>query len=68
MGRAGVARALLQSAEARSDVFAGYYEALLHRPSSSSDQPFLSNVLGSGVDDYSVRLLFEAGPEFFANG
>jgi predicted outer membrane repeat protein len=68
MGRAGVARAILQGSEARSDVFVGYYEALLHRPSSSSDQPFLSAMIGSGVDDYSVRLLFEAGPEFFANG
>jgi hypothetical protein len=68
LGRAGVPQALLQSAEARNDVFEGYYEALLHRPSSGTDQPFLSNVIGSSVDDHSVRLLFESSAEFFSNG
>jgi hypothetical protein len=65
MGRQGVALAILRSRETRSDLFEGYYNALLHRP---DDPAGLAGWLGGGVDAHTARLLFESGSEFFANG
>jgi hypothetical protein len=65
LGRGGVAQAILQSGEARTDLAEGYYNALLHRP----DDPVpLQNYVFSTHDAATLRLLFEATSEFFANG
>jgi hypothetical protein len=67
--RAGVALAILQSQEFRTDLVVEYYSTLLHR--SPTAQEAMSNVpafVSSGLDALSLRLAFESSPEFFANG
>jgi hypothetical protein len=64
-GRQGAAQGFLTSGEFRTDQFEGYYNALLHRP---DDQPGLNNWVFSNFDVASVRIGFESGSEFFANG
>jgi titin len=65
LDRQGVALALLQSMEQRTDLFEGYYNALLHRP----DDPIgLDGWWTSTVDAHTARLLFESGDEFFTGG
>jgi hypothetical protein len=68
LGRQGVARAILSSAEFRASQFEGYFVALLHRPSAPADQTLLGSLVAGGADLFDVRVFFEAGPEFFANG
>jgi hypothetical protein len=65
MGRSGVALAILQSQEFRTYDFEGYYNALLHRP---SDAVGLNNWVMSNLDVGTVRIGFEASPEFFLFG
>jgi uncharacterized repeat protein (TIGR01451 family) len=65
LGQQGVAQALLQSQEFRTDQFEGYYNALLHRP---ADPTGLNAWVLSNLDMRSVRIDFEVEPEFFANG
>jgi hypothetical protein len=65
LGPQGVALGLLQTTESRTDLFEGYYNALLHRP---DDAAGLHTWVSSGVDGYTARLRFESGSEFFANG
>jgi hypothetical protein len=64
IGLQGVAQALLTAAEFRGDLFEGYYNALLHRPSD----PAISNAVFSNLDAASIRIGFEGSPEFFTNG
>jgi Domain of unknown function (DUF4214) len=65
LGRQGVALAFLQSTEFHTYDFEGYYNALLHRP---DDPVGLSDWVFSNLDVASVRVDFEASPEFFTNG
>jgi hypothetical protein len=65
MGRQGVALAMLHGQEFRTYQFEGYYNALLHRPNDSAG---LNGWVMSNLDMHSVRIGFEGGPEFFANG
>jgi hypothetical protein len=65
LGTHGVALAMLHSQEFRTDQFEGYYNALLHRP---DDPAGLNNWVMSNLDMHSVRIGFEASPEFFTNG
>jgi hypothetical protein len=65
LGTQGVALGFLQSQEFRTDQVEGYYNALLHRP---ADPAGLNNWVMSNLDMHTVRLGFEASPEFFANG
>ncbi|GEM_PF-702097 len=64
LGLQGVAQAFLTSQEFRGDLFEGYYNALLHRPSD----PAISNAVFSNLDAATFRVDFEASPEFFTNG
>ncbi len=64
-GRQAVALDFLTSTEFRHDQFEGYYNALLHRP---SDPTGLNGWVMSNLDIDTVRLAFEATPEFFVNG
>jgi hypothetical protein len=60
-----VALAFQQSVEFRTDLTEAYYNALLHRP----DDPMgLNGWVFSNLDAASIRLGFEASPEFFTNG
>jgi Domain of unknown function (DUF4214) len=62
LGRQGMALAFLHSTESRAAQFEGYYNVLLNRP---DDQPGLNSWVFSNLDMTSVRVGFEAGPEFF---
>jgi probable HAF family extracellular repeat protein len=64
-GRQGVARGFLAATEFRTDLFEAYYNALLHRP---DDAAGISDWVFSNLDAASVRMGFEAAPEFFTNG
>jgi hypothetical protein len=64
-GRQAMALVVLQSQEFRTDQFEGYYNALLHRP---ADPTGLNGWVMSNLDMGSVRIDFEASPEFFSNG
>jgi Right handed beta helix region len=64
IGLQGVAQMFLTSAEFRGDLFEGYYNALLHRPSD----PAISNAVFSNLDAATIRINFEGSPEFFTNG
>jgi Domain of unknown function (DUF4214) len=64
IGLQGVAQDFLTSTEFRGDLFEGYYNALLHRPSD----PAISNAVFSNLDAATVRIVFGASPEFFTNG
>ena len=66
VGRQEVALGFLKSGEFRTDDFEGYYNALLHRP--SADPSSLSGWASSNLDVSSVRIDFEAGPEYFTQG
>jgi hypothetical protein len=46
-------------------VFEGCYTTLLHR---SADPAGLNGWVFGGLDMHTVRLGFEASPEFFSNG
>ena len=59
---------ILSSSEFRAAQFEGYYNVLLHRTSSPSDQAFMTNLIGSSIDIRSARLFWETSPEFFARG
>ena len=65
-----MARNFLNSQEFRTDDFEGYYNALLHRPSNpdNTDPNGLNGWVISSLDVSSVRIDFEASPEFFSNG
>jgi hypothetical protein len=65
LGRHGLALGLLHTTEYRTDLFEGYYNALLHQPDNPGG---LRGWVFSNLDMGSVRLGFEASPEFFANG
>jgi hypothetical protein len=61
----GVALAFQQAPEFRTDLTEAYYNALLHRP----DDPMgLNGWVFSNLDAASIRLGFEASPEFYTNG
>ena len=62
LGRQGVALALLQSSEFRTDQFEGYYNALLDRP---DDPAALNGWVMSNLDIDAVRIAFESTQEFF---
>jgi hypothetical protein len=64
LGRTGVAQGFLGSQEFRGNQFEGYYNALLHRP---DDPAGLNGWVMSNLGMHTVRLGFEASPEFFAN-
>jgi hypothetical protein len=64
IGLQGVAQAFLTLPEFRGDLFEGYYNALLHRPSD----PAISNAVFSNLDAATIRIAFEGSPEFFTNG
>jgi hypothetical protein len=64
-GRQGVALGFLHSQEFRTDQSEGYYNALVHRP---DDRPGLNAWVLSNLDIGSIRVGFEASPEFFADG
>ena len=64
-GRQGVAAAFLASPEFHLSNFEGYYNALLHRPASFAS---IQNLVFSTLDMETVRLAFEATPDFFFNG
>jgi hypothetical protein len=65
LGLQQVALSFLTSTEFRTDQFAGYYEALLHRP---ADPTGLDGWAASNIDTAEVRIAFESSPEFFASG
>jgi len=64
IGLQGVAQDFLTSTEFRGDLFEGYYNALLHRPSD----PAISNAVFSNLDAAAIRIGFEGSAEFFTNG
>ena len=73
LGRAGVALDFLTGSsgqEFRTELFEGYYDALLRRPSNPDGQNpnGLNSWVFSNLDATSVRIAFEAGTEFFVNG
>jgi PKD repeat protein len=65
LGRAGLAGALLASAEYRSGAVASYYRDLLHR---AADPAGLAGWASSGLGLFSVRVGIEGSDEFYANG
>ncbi len=65
VGSQGLALDFLTSAEFRQDDFEAYYNVLLHRP---DDAASLNALVFSNLDVASIRVGFEASPEFFANG
>ena len=67
LGRAGVARTLLGSAEYRGIVVRSYYTLLLHRLAPPA-QAEVDGWVNSGFDLGSIRLGFESSLEFFLNG
>jgi hypothetical protein len=64
LGRQAYAQSLLQSQEFRTDLFEGYYNALLHRPADAA----LSAWVNSGLNAHAGRIAFESTSEFFSNG
>jgi hypothetical protein len=64
VGAQGVARRFLGSTECRADLAGSCYHALLHRPPDPALRDWVSSGLGAG----DVRVGFESGAEFFANG
>jgi hypothetical protein len=65
MSRPGVALAILQSQEFRTDLFEAYYNILLHRPGSATE---VEGLLRSGLDARTGRIALEGSPEFYSNG
>jgi hypothetical protein len=65
LGQQGVALAILQSQEYRTDLITGDYTSLLHR---SPDLVGLDGWVSSNLDPASVRISFESSTEFFTNG
>ncbi len=65
LGLQGVAAAFTNSAEHRSNVVAGDFQSLLHRPASAAE---LSSLAGLPLDLLTLEAEFLAGPEFFTNG
>jgi hypothetical protein len=68
LGLQDVASAFMTGAsgsEFRHDLFEGYYNALLHRPSDGNN---LDAFAASAGDACSIRIGFESSPEFFTNG
>jgi hypothetical protein len=63
-GAQGLALGVLGSTEFRTDQFTGYYEVLLQRPADAG----LAGWVASGLDASAVRVAFESGSEFVANG
>ena len=64
-GRAGMASGMLGSSEFRADLFGGYYDDLLHRPSRPGEA---AGWASSGFDAAAVRAKFETSAEFMGNG
>src|SRR5262249_44196300 len=60
-----VALGFLRSQEVRADLVMEYYSALLHRVAAAAE---VSGHATSEVGVGSLRLSFEASPEFFASG
>jgi CSLREA domain-containing protein len=65
LGRQGVAQGFLGATECRTDVVAGDYTTLLHRAADAAGENYW---VFSSLDMASLRIGFEASPEFFANG
>ncbi len=65
LGLQGVAAAFTNSAEHRSQVVAGDFLTLLHRPASAAE---LSSLAGLPLDLLTLEAAVLSGPEFFANG
>jgi Domain of unknown function (DUF4214) len=63
-GARTVVQSILASAEYRTDLVEGYYDALLHRPSDAGRTAWVN----SSLDAKSIRVDFESTSEFFANG
>jgi hypothetical protein len=64
LGAAGVAQGFLRSAEYRTYLAESYYDVLLHRPSDAGRDFWVF----SDLDATTMRVGFEATPEFFVNG
>jgi hypothetical protein len=65
LGQQRVALAFLQSQEYRGDVVSRDYVNLLHR---AGDPAAVNSWIFSNLDLGSIRMDFEATPEFFTNG
>jgi hypothetical protein len=65
LGRPGVAQGFLASTEYRTDVVTGDYNTLLHSTASAAEVNYW---VFSALDVASIRVGFEASPEFFTNG
>jgi hypothetical protein len=65
LGRAGVVLGFLQSGEYRTITVTGYYHDLLHRLPSAAE---VAAWVFSALDTRTIRVSFEASPEFFSNG
>jgi hypothetical protein len=65
IGRQGIVRGILGTEAFRSNQFAGYYLALLHRP---ADTAGLAMWISTTRDLESVRIGFESSSEFFNLG
>jgi CSLREA domain-containing protein len=65
LGRQGVARGFLGATECRTDVVTGDYTTLLHRAADAAGENYW---VFSSLDMASIRIGFEASPEFFVNG
>jgi hypothetical protein len=65
LGRGGVARAIIDSTEARTNVIDAIYSTLLRRPPDSAG---LHGWLISNLDLRGIRESVEGSPEFFSNG
>ena len=60
-----MAQGFLFGPEFRTDLFAAYYNVLLHRP---ADVLGLANLLLANLDAVGARIQLESSLEFFANG
>ncbi len=65
LGLQGVAAAFTNSAEHRSQVVAGDFLTLLHRPASAGE---LSSLSGLPLDLLTLEAAVLSSPEFFTNG
>ncbi len=65
LGLQGVAAAFTNSAEHRSQVVAGDFLTLLHRPASAAE---LSSLTGLPMDLLTLEAAVLSSPEFFTNG
>jgi subtilisin-like proprotein convertase family protein len=66
VGAQNVAYAIIVSRENRENVVRGYYANLLQRPAGSPSQSEVDGWVFSGLDFTTIRVAFEASPEFFA--